>query len=89
LAIVNASTDAGLSITDVTDLDAPVGKGVMGMIENGRIRLGSANFLISVGLDPSAHDTADHPTALEALRARGSRSSCSPVTHPRHRVAAR
>ncbi len=57
LAIVNAATDAGLSIPDVTDLDAPVGKGVMGTIENGRIRFGSANFLTSVGLDPSAHDT--------------------------------
>ena len=56
-AIVNAATDAGLSIPDVTDFDAPVGKGVIGTVEQRRIRVGSAGFLTGEGLDPSALTT--------------------------------
>ena len=53
LAIVNAATDAGLSIPDVTDFDAPVGKGVIGTVNHRRVRVGSASFLTGEGLDPS------------------------------------
>ena len=56
-AIVNAATDAGLSIPDVTDFDAPVGKGVIGTVEQRRVRVGSAGFLTGEGLDPSALTT--------------------------------
>ena len=53
LAIVNAATDAGLSIPDVTDFDAPVGKGVIGTVDHRRVRVGSSSFLTGEGLDPS------------------------------------
>ncbi len=54
LAIVNAAHAAGLSIPNVTDCDAPVGKGVVGTVEDQRIRVGSATFLTGEGIDPSA-----------------------------------
>lgn len=53
-AIVNAATEAGMTIPDVTDFDAPVGKGVTGIVEGRRVRVGSASFLTGEGLDPSA-----------------------------------
>jgi heavy metal translocating P-type ATPase len=66
LAIVNAATDAGLTIPDVTDFDSPVGKGVTGQVEGHRVLLGSANFLTSHGLDTSSLDEA-----ADRLRADG------------------
>ena len=56
-AIVNAATQAGLTIPDVTDFDAPVGKGVIGTVEQRQVRVGSASFLTDEGLDPSALTT--------------------------------
>jgi heavy metal translocating P-type ATPase len=56
-AIVNAATDAGMSVPDVTDFDAPVGKGVIGTVEQHLVRVGSAKFLTGEGLDPSALTT--------------------------------
>jgi Cu+-exporting ATPase len=53
-AVVNAATDAGLTIPDVSDFDAPSGKGVMGTVEGHRILLGSATFLTSHCIDTSA-----------------------------------
>jgi heavy metal translocating P-type ATPase len=52
-AVVDAATDAGLPIPDVTDFDAPAGKGVTGHVEGHRVLLGSATFLTSRGLDTS------------------------------------
>ncbi|WP_256363709.1 heavy metal translocating P-type ATPase [Phycicoccus sp. Soil802] len=52
-AIVNATTDAGLTVPDVTDFDAPVGRGVVGTVNQRRVRVGSAKFLSGEGLDPS------------------------------------
>jgi Cu+-exporting ATPase len=66
LAIVDAATDAGLTIPDVTDFDSPVGKGVTGQVEGHRVLLGSANFLTSHGLDTSSLDEA-----ADRLRADG------------------
>ncbi len=66
LAIVNAATDSGLSIPQVTDFDAPVGKGVIGTVEQQSVRVGSASFLTGEGLDPSALSTQ-----ADALRADG------------------
>ena len=56
-AIVNAATEAGMSVPDVTDFDAPVGKGVIGTVEHRRVRVGSAKFLTGEVLDPSALTT--------------------------------
>jgi heavy metal translocating P-type ATPase len=55
-AVVDAATDAGLPIPDVTDFDSPAGKGVTGHVEGHRVLLGSAKFLTSQGLDTSSHD---------------------------------
>jgi Cu+-exporting ATPase len=63
LAIVTAATDAGLRIPDVSDFDAPVGKGVTGTVEGRRVLLGSALFLSGEGLDPG-------PLGAEADRLR-------------------
>ena len=54
LAVVNAATDTGLAIPDVSDFDSPTGKGVIGTVENRRVVLGSAQFLASHGLDTSS-----------------------------------
>jgi Cu+-exporting ATPase len=56
-AIVNAATGAGMSVPDVTDFDAPVGKGAIGTVEEHLVRVGSAKFLTGEGLDPSALTT--------------------------------
>ncbi|MGI8458199.1 MAG: heavy metal translocating P-type ATPase [Propionibacteriaceae bacterium] len=52
-AIVTAATEAGLPTPDVTDFDAPVGKGVTGTVDHRRVLIGSAHFLTDAGLDPS------------------------------------
>ena len=53
-AIVTAATDAGLPIPDVTDFDAPIGKGVTGTVDDRRVLIGNAHFLTSRGVDPGA-----------------------------------
>jgi Cu+-exporting ATPase len=69
-AIVNAATDAGLTIPDVTEFDSPVGKGVTGQVEGHRVLLGSASFLTGHGLDTGSLDEeadrlrADGATAI-------------------------
>jgi Cu+-exporting ATPase len=63
VAVVDAATDAQLAIPDVSDFDAPTGKGVRGTVENQRVVLGSASFLAAEGLDPS-------PLTAEADRLR-------------------
>jgi len=65
-AIVTAATEAGLPIPDMSDFDAPVGKGVTGTVDDRRVLIGSANFLSSRGLDPN-HLTAE----ADRLRADG------------------
>jgi len=69
-AVVDAATDGGLPIPDVTDFDAPAGKGVTGRVEGHRVLLGSAKFLTGQGLDTSGLDAeadrlrADGATAI-------------------------
>jgi Cu+-exporting ATPase len=69
-AVVDAATDAGLPIPDVTDFDAPAGNGVAGRVEGHRVLLGSAKFLAGQGLDTSGLDAqadrlrADGATAI-------------------------
>jgi len=53
-AIVEAATTRGLTIPDVTDFDSPVGRGVLGAVEHHQVALGSADFLDSQGIDPTA-----------------------------------
>jgi Cu+-exporting ATPase len=56
LAIVAAAAQAGLTLPDVTDFDAPVGQGVIGTVEHRRVLVGSSTFLTSYGLDTSSMD---------------------------------
>lgn len=54
MAIVEAATQQGLPIPDVTDFDSPVGRGVLGAVDGHRVTIGSATFLNSEGIDTSA-----------------------------------
>ncbi len=64
MAIIEAATQRGLHIPDVTDFDSPVGRGVLGTVDGHRVTIGSATFLNSEGLDTS-------PLAARADELRG------------------
>ncbi|WP_445259276.1 heavy metal translocating P-type ATPase [Nocardioides aurantiacus] len=53
-AVVNAAEQANLTLPEVTDFDSPIGKGVIGTVEDHRVVIGSAKFLTSHGLDTTA-----------------------------------
>ena len=53
-AVVVAAEEAGLTVPDVSDFDAPAGRGAVGTVEHRRVVLGSPGFLLSRGVDPSA-----------------------------------
>jgi Cu+-exporting ATPase len=56
LAVVRAAGEAGLSVPEVDDFDAPVGKGVTGTVEGRRVLVGSKTFLTGHGLETAAMD---------------------------------
>ncbi|GAB3988990.1 heavy metal translocating P-type ATPase [Nocardioides marmoraquaticus] len=59
-AVLTAASDRGLTVPEVTDFDAPAGKGVVGTVEGRIIAVGSAGFMTSRDLDPAAlTETAD------------------------------
>jgi len=66
LAIVAAATDAGVPVPDVTDFDAPVGQGVVGVVGGRRVLVGSSSFL-------AGHDvqTTHMDSEADRLRAGG------------------
>jgi Cu+-exporting ATPase len=66
LAIVAAAAKASLTLPDVTDFDALIGRGVVGIVENQRVLVGSSAFLAGHDLD-----TADIDTAADRLRVDG------------------
>jgi heavy metal translocating P-type ATPase len=66
LAVVRAATDAGLSLPDVADFDAPVGKGVTGTVDGRRVLVGSRSFLAGHHVD-----TASSDAEADRLRADG------------------
>ncbi len=66
LAVVRAATDAGLPVPQVTDFDAPVGKGVTGTVDGRRVLVGSSQFLTAQGVD-----TSDMDAEADRLRADG------------------
>lgn len=60
VAIVAAAKNRGMAIPDVTDFDAPTGKGAVGTVETKRIVLGAAAYLKEKGIDvASVAATAD------------------------------
>ncbi|TAJ71752.1 MAG: heavy metal translocating P-type ATPase [Phenylobacterium sp.] len=65
-AILRAAADRGLSLSEPTDFDSPVGKGVLGSIDGRRLVLGSGKFLKEQGVD-----TGGLEAQAESLRADG------------------
>nr|WP_295892417.1 heavy metal translocating P-type ATPase [uncultured Devosia sp.] len=66
LAIVNAAKERALTLSDPSDVDSPVGKGLTGMVDGHQLHIGSAKYLASVGID-----TAPWTKRADALRAEG------------------
>jgi Cu+-exporting ATPase len=56
LAVVRAAGEAGLTVPEVDDFDAPVGKGVTGTVEGRPVLVGSKTFLTGHGLETAAMD---------------------------------
>ena len=63
-AIVKAAAEREIDLGPVRDFDSPAGKGVIGMVEDKRVALGSAKFLAELDIDTA-------PLAQEAERLRG------------------
>ena len=55
-AIVTAAAQRGLNIPDVSDFDAPAGRGVLGTVEDHTVTLGTKSFLTDRGIDTAALD---------------------------------
>jgi Cu+-exporting ATPase len=53
-AILRAAKERGLTLTEATDFDSPVGKGVTGVVEGRRVLLGNPKFLAEQGIDTQA-----------------------------------
>ena len=66
LAIVNAAKERGLTLSDPSEVDSPVGKGLTGIVDGQQLHIGSAKYLASVGID-----TAPWTKRADALRAEG------------------
>jgi Cu+-exporting ATPase len=66
LAILEAATQRGLTIPNVTDFDSPVGRGVLGTVDGHRVVIGSAAFLAAHDID-----TTDLTTRSDELRQDG------------------
>ena len=63
VAIAAAAEQQGLVLAAVSDFDSPTGRGVLGIVEGHRVRLGNARFLAEDGVE-------SEPLALEAERLR-------------------
>ncbi len=65
-AVVAAAENAGLTVPDVSDFDAPAGKGAVGSVEGRRVVVGSSSFLHGLGVD-----TGPLTDQADGLRAAG------------------
>ena len=65
-AVVRAATARGLPLSDASDFDSPVGRGVTGVVEEHRVVLGAGRFLTEQGVDVSGLETQ-----AEVLRSDG------------------
>jgi Cu+-exporting ATPase len=69
---LRAAKDRGLQLSQPTEFDSPVGKGVVGIVDGKRVALGSGKFLAEQGADTSSLDAeadvlrADGATAIFA-----------------------
>jgi P-type Cu+ transporter len=55
-AIVRAAADQNLTLSEASEFDSPVGKGVLGVVDGRRLVLGSGKFLGEQGVDTRALD---------------------------------
>ena len=53
-AIVSAANDRKLTLSEATEFDSPVGRGVSGVVDGQRVALGNTRFLTELGVDVSA-----------------------------------
>ena len=65
-AIVRAATERNLDLSQPSEFDSPIGKGVVGVVDGRRLALGSGKFLMEQGVD-----TQPLETEADALRADG------------------
>jgi len=65
-AIVRAASDRNLVLSEASEFDSPVGRGVTGLIEGRRVALGNARYLKEIGVDVTALEAE-----AEALRQDG------------------
>jgi len=65
-AIVAAAIDRKLTLSDATEFDSPVGKGVVGKVEGKAVVLGNTKFLDELGIE-----TATLANEADALRSDG------------------
>ena len=65
-AIVRAAGERNIALSEPSDVDSPVGKGVTGFVEGKRVLIGSAKYLESEGVSASALTAR-----ADELRARG------------------
>ena len=65
-AVVEAAKDKGLALADAGEFDAPVGKGVTGVVEGRRLVVGAARYLAELGIETSGLDAE-----VERLRVDG------------------
>ena len=53
-AILRAAKDRGLTLSEASDFDSPVGKGVLGMVDGKRVLLGGVRLMAEQGIDPAS-----------------------------------
>ncbi|TLG75658.1 copper-translocating P-type ATPase [Methylocystis sp. B8] len=69
LAIVQAATERGLALTEATDFDSPVGKGVIGRVEGQTVAIGNRRYLSELGIDATPLDSEAERLREEAATA--------------------
>ena len=65
-AILRAAAEEGVSLTEASEFDSPVGRGVLGVVEGQRVAIGSRRFIGEQGADISPLDAQ-----ADALRRQG------------------
>ncbi|WP_339914185.1 heavy metal translocating P-type ATPase [uncultured Brevundimonas sp.] len=65
-AIVRAATERSLSLSEASEFDSPVGRGVTGLIDGRRVALGNTRYLGELGINVTTLETG-----AEALRQDG------------------
>lgn len=66
VAIVAAAEEQKLSLSEPSDVDSPVGKGLTGVVEGQRVMIGSARYLEAEGVE-----LGDWKTRADEIRAKG------------------